>query len=1149
MRASLFLFLLLCSIRAGAQLQSLPLVQQVMDHFNKGQYKEMIPVATRAVDVTKTELGEKSPFHSGMVLFLAMGHWYCFHYTEAEKWMLRSNELTLQYTGEQTPEYLSGLNRIAQLYREMGKFTESESTYHKTLSLSRSFTGGNDTLYGKSLSNTASYYQYTGQFKKAEELNLQAAALFKKLTGENSSLYATALNNLSTLYSDQGQYEKAKSLALKVLDLRKAILGEQHPDYAQSLNNTGFLFATMGQYVPAAEYYQKAVAIYRAVKGENDPDYASSISNLAELYLSTGEFDKSEQLYQQARSIRQKTVGENHPDYAMNLNNLATLYETRGEYEKAEQFFRESMDRTTRAFGEAHPAYVTAINNMAALYQTRGQYVKAEPLYLRARDIRKQLLGEQHPSYAMSLNNLGTLYLEIGQFDKALVLFREAGERWEKSLGPAHFYVALSWNNQAAVYEEMKQYAKAEPLYIRAMEIRKSVFGEQHSDYAISLNNLAALYVQTAQYSKAEALVLQANAIWQKILPSEHPNIALGMNNLAAIYRKGNYKFKEAEQLYLEAIRLRKKILGENHPLTADTENDLALLYMNQQAYQKAEPLLLASSNKTRQHLQATFPVLSEKEKANYINDNLFFSDCNNSYLYQHPAASSVMINNNVNLQLFFKSLSLADTRIMLEGLRNSQDDSLKRLANDWQKTRSMLAAQYALPAAKRMKNLPELETAAERMEKSLNRLSADFRKQQSALQVSVSQVRSQLETDEAAIEFVSFNYYHRGKTDSIIYAACIITKADSTAKFLPLFEEKQLQAIISRAGRSATAVARSLYGISMDYQSDLAAELYRLLWQPLEPYLKGLRKIAYSPAGKLYGIAFHALPAGEGKILQDLYDLRQYVSTREIAFRSVVREQTAGDIALFGDADFNMDSMAIAQKKPAATSGNELALRGGNWPELPFTRLEVDSIRQLFVQHGKLAKTYLKAAASEEAIKEMDGSSPAALHIATHGFYVPEAGTSPTAAAGRGVASNNYKLSADPLLRNGLILAGGNYAWAGHIPLQGTDDGVLTAYEIAQLNLSRTRLVVLSACETALGDIKGTEGVFGLQRAFKMAGTDKMILSLWQVPDKETAALMTAFYFHWLEGKNLREAFHLAQASMRKQFPAFSWAAFVLVE
>ena len=198
--------------------------------------------------------------------------------------------------------------------------------------------------------------------------------------------------------------------------------------------------------------------------------------------------------------------------------------------------------------------------------------------------------------------------------------------------------------------------------------------------------------------------------------------------------------------------------------------------------------------------------------------------------------------------------------------------------------------------------------------------------------------------------------------------------------------------------------------------------------------------------------------------------------------------------------------------------------------------------------QQNKItAKTFTTTAASEENLKALSGVAPQVLHIATHGFFLPEPGKKNKEPAID--QSNTYRLAEDPLLRSGLVLAGANYTWSGKMPIEGTEDGIATAYEISQLNLSNTELVVLSACETALGDVQGSEGVFGLQRGFKMAGVKKMIVSLWQVPDKETGELMTAFYSYWLNGKNIEEAFYQAQAELRKKYSPFYWAAFVLVE
>jgi CHAT domain-containing protein len=1158
MKLLLVTVLLFFSAVAGAQ-QSYPLIQQAMDYFEKGEYQKVIPVAEQAVETTKKEFGETSPFHSGMVLFLAMSHWSLFQFNKAEPWFVKHKDLIAKSSGENSIDFIASQNRLAQLYREMGRYSESETLYLKGIGLSKSLYGENDTNYAKNLNNLASLYQFTAKYQQAEQLYVQSGDIFKRAVGENSSLSASSINNIATLYSDLGQFEQSKSLMLRVLEIRKNVLGEMHPDYAQALNNLGSIQAALGQHKEAEASYIKAKELFRRLVGENHPDYATALSNLAQLYSTTGEYEKAEQLYQQSGNIRKNVLGENHPDYVLSLNNLAAFYDAAGRYDESEKLFLESAEKTKKNLGENHPSYITCLSNLASHYNSRGQYRQSEPLYQQVKEMRKKLFGENHPNYAMSLNNLAFIYVEMGLYQKAEPLFLQAKEIWKKSFGENHPDYAMCLNNLAAVYEDMKQYQRAEPLYIRSKDIRRALFGENHVDYATSLNNLAGLYAKTNQFVKAEALNIQANAIWQKVLKPDNPVQALGMNNLAALYRRAQIKLQESERLYLQAIELRKKTLGENHPLTAGSENDLALLYLSMKQFNKAEPLFLSSSRKSIQHLLNAFPVLSDKEKAVFINENIFFNDCNNSYLFNCPSPSSAILKNSLDLQLAFKSLSLADTRNMLETVRNSSNPALKKLLNDWESVRTMLAAQYALPVEKRMKSLALKETEAESLEKELNRRSADFRRQQSSLRVTMKDVQQKMTEDEVAVEFIRFNYYENKLTDSILYAAYIINKNDSDPVFIPLFEEKQLQKILDSAGKTSTQMVGSFYR-GADTRSKivrgvLGERLYKLIWLPLEFKLKNARKISYSPAGKLYSIAFHALPADSTGILMDKYNMQQFISTRQAALRETGAKTAAPqNIVLFGDARFTMDSQQLVGNKTrkqlasaALYTFQSKGSRGGVWIDLPGTAQEVKAIEQLFVQNKAETKKFTQTDATEESLKGLSGNAPQVIHIATHGFFLPE--SSKNTKEGGASAKTGYVPAEDPLLRSGLILAGGNYAWSGKTPIDGVEDGIVTAYEISQLNLSNTELLVLSACETALGDVKGSEGVFGLQRAFKMAGVKKMIVSLWQVPDKETAELMTSFYGYWFEGKTIEEAFARAQAEMRKKYPPYYWAAFVLVE
>ncbi|MDZ4808082.1 MAG: CHAT domain-containing tetratricopeptide repeat protein [Bacteroidota bacterium] len=1154
--------LLFFSFFASGQVSmaTLDLLTKSMQLVQKGEYEKAIPLLEKANEAVKKEVGENHSFYSGQLFLLGLCHQKLYHYELAEKIFLRQKELLAKNTGEKDKSYGGCLIKLANLYREMGRYQQSEALYIQVKAISKQVTGESNTNYSTATNNLGSLYQLIGQYLKAEQLYTESLNILKRTVGENNVLYAGNLNNMATLYVNLGQYQKAKLLLVRVLEIRKNILGETHPDYAESLNNLAALYGDMDQFAKAEPLYKEAIAITKKTLGENHHDYAIMIDNLALLYKKTGRYELALQHYMQAGEIRMRTVGESHPDLASSLMNIAELYVIAGQYEKAEPLYMASKDIIKKTFGEVHPEYATVLNNFGSLYESMGQYKKAESFYMESIAIKKKIIGESHISYATALNNLAFLYFNIGQFEKAEPIFSRAMQITGIALGENNPAYATNLDNLANVWQSLEQFSKAELAYTRAMAIRKKTLGENNDYYARSLNNLASLYTQLGQYKKAEPLIVTAKDIWKNTLGETSPAYATGINNLAAIYRKSQTQYAKAEELYLEAIRLRKMILGEHHPFYSISQNGLALLYTQMGQYKKAEPLYLSSSNIVLQNIAGTFSILSEKEKGNFLNNNKEIAECGNSYLYINPKADASIAENNYDLELGFKSLSLADTRNMLELLRNSKDTAVKRIFDEWAAVKNMLAKQYTLAPAGRSIDLKPVEAEAESLEKELNRRSSVFGNQQKTLRITTKDIQNKLATDEAAIEFVRFRFFNKKWTDSVIYGAYILRKDDAAPQFVPLCEKKQLQQLFDSAGNTATRLVKSFYrglDVTNKETARLGSKMYKLIWEPLEPFLKGIKKVSYSPAGKLYGIAFHALPVDSTTILMDKYQLQQYTSTRQISFRTENKEEVKpGSIVLFGNAMFTMDSLQLVKqrknniKTETSSASSYISKNRGNengvWLNLPGTAEEVKKISQLFEENKISTQSFIQESASEENLKGVMEKKPQILHIATHGFFLPESNKKKGVSVSQG---NAYSLAEDPLLRTGLVLAGGNYAWSGKTPVDGVEDGIATAYEISQLNLSNTELLVLSACETALGDIKGSEGVFGLQRGFKMAGVKKMIVSLWQVPDKETAELMTAFYSYWINGKNINESFYQAQADMRKKYAAYYWAAFVLVE
>jgi CHAT domain-containing protein/Flp pilus assembly protein TadD len=877
-----------------------------------------------------------------------------------------------------------------------------------------------------------------------------------------------------------------------------------------------------------------------------------------ELY-SKGELDKTIPVVQKAIEAAKKEFGDQHLNYAASIYNLGTIYTSLAQYKSAEPLLIQAKEILEKTTGENNLDYCLMLNNLGVLYERTSQYEKAEPLHLQATEIRKKLLGDNDSVYAQSLNNLAVLYVNMGQYEKGEGLHIKAMEIQKKTIGENHREYANSLNSLAFLYKSMGQYEKAEPLYIRAKEIRKETVGENHPEYGIALNNLGVLYTRMGQYERAEPVLIEAKEIRKKAVGENHPYFATSLNNLAILYERME-QFEKAESLYIQTKEIRKKIIGETHTDYAQILNNLGVFYIRIGKVEKAEPLILAATDIKLQNLGNIFGILSEKEKRNYLSNNINQIEINNSLLYKSGKTSSALSIPNFNLQLFLKLLSLAETRSMLESVNLIKDTTVQNLLKRWLGQKKLLARQYSLPQSRQTVRLDSVEAETEVLEKELTRRSAEFKNQQKTIQLTITDVQSKLNPDEVAVEFVRFRSNTKQKSDSVMYAAYILNKNDSLPVFVPLFEEKQLQPFFNSSGKTATRMISDLYpALETKGKNEglLGEKLYKLVWQPLEPYLKGVKKISYSPTGRLYTIAFHALSADSKSLLMDKYQLQQYTSTRQVALRNTENQTVKPvNITLFGDANFSMDSLQITKQRTSlydsyvSRSFYTPPLRSANydfWHSLPGTAEEVKKIKALFDQNKMVTKSFVQTTASEENLKALSGNSPQILHIATHGFFLPEPEKNKKE---NGFDQGNvYTLADDPLLRTGLILSGGNYTWSGKEPIEGVEDGIVTAYEIAQLNLSNTELVVLSACETALGDVKGTEGVFGLQRAFKMAGVKKMIVSLWKVPDRETSELMTAFYTYWMKGKTINDAFVQAQDDMRKKYSPFYWAAFVLVE
>ena len=985
-----------------------------------------------------------------------------------------------------------------------------------------------------------------GDYAKAEPLYRQALEINKDNFGEEHPTVARSLNNLALLYQTMGNYDKAEPLLRQSLDIYKNILGENHPDYATLLNNLASLYHDKGDYAKAEPLFKQALEIGKEVLGENHPDYATSLNGLASLYCDKGDYTKADFFFNQALKIRKEVLGDKHPDYATTMDGLASLYKDMCDYAKAEPLYMQALAIYKEAFGEKHPDYAVSLSNLALLYKDMGDYAKAEPLYMQALAIYKEAFGEKHPDYAVSLSNLALLYKDMGDYAKAELLFKQALEIIKECLGENNSYYAASLHNLASLYQHIGKYAKADTLFKQSLEIIKEILGEKHSDYAASLNNLASIYNAMGDYAKAELLFKQALEIIKECLGENNSYYATSLNNLALLYEDMS-DYGQAELLLKQVLEIRKEVVGENHPDYAMSLLNLALLYQDMGNNVKAE-LFFSQDSQLRQKLVTdNFDFMSENQRNRYwstqeVQFEVIYPAFCLSYYTQNPSISAFAYNN----ELFLKGLLLNATTQVQNAIFESEDEALINTYNELKSLRERIMFLQQQPIEKQF-GLDSLEPVAESLDKDLVLKSQDYRQNKERYQLTWDKVRDKLKENEVAIECSSFTFL---EDDTLHYKniALLIRKDSEYPEYIELTDTDSISALLDNSPSFIYTFNGNGY------------KLYQSIWEPICKYLEEGETVYFSASGILHQINLSAIPASDEKTIGDLYNLVQLSSTREIAL------QRSGKInksaVIYGGLYYDEDADAMALESRIYDGSDLIASR--SLPDdstrvgvkyLNGTKREAEAINALLLQNGWNTSLYTEAKGNEESFKALSGKKTGVMQIATHGFFFTN-----EKAQQKDLYRQQFLLMGDeqfnrpyidPLLRSGMLFSGANIAYTGHrdqLP-EGVQDGILTAKEISQLDLRGTDLVVLSACETGRGEIT-SEGVFGLQRAFKQAGVQTIVMSLWKVDDNATSLMMQTFYEHLLSGMSKREAFNLAHAAVRAKYSEpYYWAGFVMLD
>jgi tetratricopeptide (TPR) repeat protein len=953
-----------------------------------------------------------------------------------------------------------------------------------------------------------------------------------------------------------------------------------------------------GKYDEAARLYDSTLAAFEAI-GDNAAT-GELLHHISQRYEQAANYAKARELMERSLEMRRTHLGEMHSDTIGTANSLAKLLYVMGSYDESLTIFEHLVVNSKEAFGEASSRYALALNNLGEAKSTLGRYREAELDLRAASDIWRVTPGESSDEYAASCNNLAKLYFGMGDFDRAEALHLQALEIRKQVHGEESVDYAQSLANLAVVYNAKDEHSRAADYGLRALEVYRPLLGDSDPEYLTCLSNQATIYTSQGLYQKAEPLLIHVNGVRKRTLGAGHPQYAMSLNNLTNVYHiLGD--FERALPLGEEAAAVFKESLGDQHIQYATALGNLAALHRSMGDAARAEELYLEALARVSALVEAAALGLDERGQLAYGASVRHLLD---SYLSMESEVDGAA-ERAYAIVLGWKGATLLRQR----AARMAADDpavatvlaELQSAARQW----STLAAAPSSDAAAKSR-LAALELRKKELEIELSARSAEFRA--GAAPATVDGLQAAIPPDAALVDYVE---YRRLRT---------VDRSATGGPKNKLEVERSLSAFVVRAGGGVQrielgfaepideAIERWRAGLGGSSDQQEAGQLLReRLWAPLTEAIGDAKLVLVSPDGAIGKLPLGALPGAKSEtyLIEDVA-IAIVPVPQLLPAMAAKRElnRLAKDLLVVGGVDYDRRAAkaagGAAGPRPAAPWERGLASTRGtraieqraitdgfSWSFLPGTESEAAYVasayrRQMQLPVGSERIVDLRGSdATEEAFRTA-AAECYLLHLATHGFFAADESARKNAdGAGANEAKRNNPFGEriaqvrghSPGLLSGLVLAGANEppkipedaAQLAAMP----DDGYLTADEIAQLPLGSTQLVVMSACESGLGEAAGGEGLLGIQRAFQVAGVRSSIATLWKVNDETTRRIMEEFYRGYLqEGKSPLEALRAAQRwaldnpdlldprgvaspggreATRKRLPPRYWAAFTL--
>jgi tetratricopeptide (TPR) repeat protein len=946
-----------------------------------------------------------------------------------------------------------------------------------------------------------------GEFAKAEPLYQRALGIYEKNLGPDHPITGSTLSSLAYLYLNMGEYKKAEPIAERASSVCDKGFGPENPKTAAALSIQSEVYRELGKREKAILICDRALKIREKILGPDHPDTAESVNNRALLYYLAGDFEHAEPFFKRALQISEKSLPPDHIFVTGSLNNLAFLYWTRGEYAKSEPLYVRVLAIREKSLGPDDPNVAISLDNLAGLYGDTGDFEKAERLFRRALEIREKSLGPDAADTGNSVMNTATFYLQIADYTKAVPLLERALRIYEKAVGPDHELTATAVSNLAIARQKTGAYTEAEPLFARALQIREKANGPEHAETGKALNNLAMLYRDLGQNEKAKPLLERALKIREKTLGPDHWLTAQSLSNQALLFEDAG-DFAAAEPLPQRALKINTRALGQNHETTGVDLERLAQLKIEQGKLKEAHEFAVQAARAQQKHLSDVLSFTSERQR-------LAFQQTTKPYKLFGTLGSARDLAETVLRQKGVVLDSLLEDRLVAEASADpKQREIIQQLALAKERMTQLVieipSDSSAEAHRQREQEKEKLSGQIEQLEGNLARLTAGLGRGRRALSVTVEQVKAALPKQAALVELVRYGHYVGKSKEEARYGAVVIagTREPQWVSLGSADEIEKNVRLYKKSVREKTDDAT---------MSTLLRALHDQVWAPIEKILPNDSKtIIVSPDSELSFISFATLLMADNRFLSEKYSIRYVASGRDLLRETKPEPSPTTTMRIFANPDFAGGTGAPAQQNTNAVALRSVETRdleNLSLPNLPGTEKESAALEARAKQSGWQPEVILGANATEAELRKTN--SPRILHLATHGFFLPEkrAAVLPNTRSTTEVYKGKL---VNPMQRSGLALTGAQgtfQSWMrGEVP-DPENDGIVTAEEVGGLKLDGTWLVALSACDTGSGEAKAGEGVMGLRRGFIQSGSRNLLMTLWPISDETTVQIMTDFY------------------------------------